>query len=219
MKNLWIWLGSAALLCGVIASISLLYVAMYKSEPLANMDTSSLPSIGSENAPHEILIITDYACPSCRRFHNEVMPSLLRSYVESGRARIRIAVFPVITGSTDLAREVHCAGDAYAGDLRGLLEIAYGSDYSKLTPRARAERLLSAAPGERDAAKLIECARRDDVIKEIERQRYEVMARGINTVPKVIVDRALLEDAWDLRAYERLLGAGNSAPPVQDKGR
>ena len=41
----------------------------------------------------------------------------------------------------------------------------------------------------------------------VDRQRYQVLARGITTVPSVAIDRRLVEDPWTPDRYASLLQA------------
>ena len=46
------------------------------------------PSLGRADAPLVLVEFTDYQCGFCKRFHEGVMPELIKNYVETGRLRI-----------------------------------------------------------------------------------------------------------------------------------
>jgi protein-disulfide isomerase len=52
---------------------------------------------GRDSAPVWIVVITDFQCPFCKRWHEETLPLLERNYVRTGKARIAYLNFPVNT--------------------------------------------------------------------------------------------------------------------------
>jgi len=45
------------------------------------------PSLGSKNAPVTIVEFSDFQCPYCKRFHDQVLPSLKKEYIDKGLVR------------------------------------------------------------------------------------------------------------------------------------
>ena len=45
------------------------------------------PSLGTANAPLTIVEFSDFECPYCKRFHEQVFPKLNKQYVETGLVR------------------------------------------------------------------------------------------------------------------------------------
>ena len=43
--------------------------------------------MGSNDAPLTIVEFSDFECPYCRLFHEEVLPSLKREYIDTGLVR------------------------------------------------------------------------------------------------------------------------------------
>jgi protein-disulfide isomerase len=52
---------------------------------------------GREDAPIWIVVISDFQCPFCKRWHEETAPLLERNYVRTGKARIAYLNYPVNT--------------------------------------------------------------------------------------------------------------------------
>ena len=196
MTHRWIWVATLVLAVGLLVSGTLLYMTFTGSEPLETLDVSGLPRLGAEDAPREIVLASDYACPACRKLHREVMPGLLRDYVDSGRARLSIVVFPIKPGSKELAAQVQCAGTDLRRDWRGLLDRAYEGDFEGLDQRRIASILLDLPAEHADVDRLLACSTRKDVLQRLERSRYELLERGVRSVPRLMVDRRMLEDPW-----------------------
>ncbi len=52
---------------------------------------------GQASAPVWIVVISDFQCPFCKRWHEETAPALERNYVRTGKARIAYLNFPINT--------------------------------------------------------------------------------------------------------------------------
>ena len=73
------------------------------------------PSIGPEDAPITIVEFSDYQCPYCRRWHEQVYESLLAAY--PGKIRLVYRQFPLTSIHPDAfpaAEAAMCAGDQNA---------------------------------------------------------------------------------------------------------
>lgn len=84
--------------------------------PRYDVPSDGFPSIGPANAPITIIEFSDYQCPFCRRWHDEVYQSLLNAY--PGQIRLVYRHFPLTSIHPDAfpaAEAVMCAGeqDAY----------------------------------------------------------------------------------------------------------
>ena len=56
-------------------------------------------TIGSPDAPVDLLIIEDFLCPSCRQFHQKYFAQIQEEYVKTGKARYTMVPIPVVRGS------------------------------------------------------------------------------------------------------------------------
>ena len=55
---------------------------------IVTISTAGAPSLGSKNAPLVLVELTDFQCPYCIKFQNEVFGPLKREYVDTGKLRI-----------------------------------------------------------------------------------------------------------------------------------
>jgi protein-disulfide isomerase len=70
------------------------------------------PSIGPENAAITIIEFSDYQCPYCKKWHDEVLDRLLANY--PGQLRFVYRDFPLISihpGASPAAMAANCAGE------------------------------------------------------------------------------------------------------------
>jgi len=86
-------------------------------EPPIRYDVASegFPTIGPENAPITIVEFSDYQCPYCRRWHEQVYQPLLNAY--PGKIRLVYRHFPLTSIHPDAfpaAEASMCAGEQNA---------------------------------------------------------------------------------------------------------
>ena len=62
---------------------------------LDDLDPDTQPMLGQADAPVTVTVFVDYACPHCRTFEADVVPSLRQNHVQSGAVRLFHADFPL----------------------------------------------------------------------------------------------------------------------------
>jgi protein-disulfide isomerase len=76
--------------------------------------TNGAPSVGDEKAPVIIVEFSDYQCPYCGQHANQVLPQIIKEYVNTGRVRYFFRDVPVEANHPQAfkaAEAAHCAGD------------------------------------------------------------------------------------------------------------
>ena len=77
-------------------------------------------SMGDPNAPVKIVEFSDYQCPFCERFSTDTEPSLIESYISTGKVHFTYRstgnwvsqnINSGLTESEDAAEAAYCAGD------------------------------------------------------------------------------------------------------------
>lgn len=71
-------------------------------------------SLGAEDAPVQVLVFSDYMCPSCGTWAGQIEPRLKPEFVETGKVRLMYYDFPLggsFQYSFVAARAARCAGD------------------------------------------------------------------------------------------------------------
>ena len=71
------------------------------------------PAMGSNDAPLTIVEFSDFECSYCRRFHEQVLPSLKRTYIDTGLVRFihKDLPLPFHRQATPAAAAARCAGE------------------------------------------------------------------------------------------------------------
>lgn len=74
----------------------------------------SSPVKGNADAPVTMIEYSDYQCPYCARNYRDVLPALLKEYVETGKLKIVMREFPLTSihgNAMNASMAALCAGD------------------------------------------------------------------------------------------------------------
>jgi|SRR5579883_124554 protein-disulfide isomerase len=61
--------------------------------------------LGRPNAPIVLEVYSDFECPACKMFHEEMLPRLIREYVQTGRLAVISHEFPLNIPAHKYSRE------------------------------------------------------------------------------------------------------------------
>ena len=70
-----------------------------KSAPPSRTMPPNPMALGSPTAALTIIEFSDYQCPHCRRFHEEVLPALRQAYIDTGKVQLIFKDFPLPTNA------------------------------------------------------------------------------------------------------------------------
>ncbi|WP_082582782.1 thioredoxin domain-containing protein [Frateuria sp. Soil773] len=188
-----------------IAVMGYVLVRTGHAAPMSSLDTREVLSDGLQTAPNELIIFSDYLCPACRRFFNEVTMPVLRPMVKSGRLRIVFVTFPIRPGSTNVSRVLLCAIKRKRTSLYAIYDHVYNADYQRRDMAWIANDLADARLVEGDAGALLTCAKSEATIKEVDRYKYDAILHGIGETPTVALNRVVLENPWNIKRLKEEL--------------
>ena len=117
---------------------------------------SGEPVLGDSTAPLTIVEFSDFECPYCRRFHEQVLPALKREYIDTGLVRFihKDLPLPFHRQARPAAAAARCAGeqnrywDLYSAlfdqqtclECKGVMEIAENVNLDTTALRACMQR-------------------------------------------------------------------------------
>ena len=114
----------AIMIAGLIVIAAIIYsdensVSVdYENISASEMDISGYPVLGSDEAPIVVVEFSDYQCPFCKQFHDNVLRGILADYINNGQVKFVYKDFIVVDGfkpgsteSRDAAMGTHCAND------------------------------------------------------------------------------------------------------------
>lgn len=164
------------------------------------LDLRGRPTLGSESAPVEIILFLDFQCPHCRAFDRDILPRLRRAYIDTGRVRITLLHYPVMSdNSYAAALAVECAyqqSEAAFWTYKTTvfaLQRPFGNwaTHASLVAQARS------VPG-LDAEVLVNCLQAGSSEDEVLADKRLAERLGVNATPTVLVNGRQVAPTYEL---------------------
>lgn len=178
---------------------------------IANVKTDGEPFVGKKDAPVTLAYWGDYQCPFCKRFDTQTLPSLISSYVDTGKLRVVFKDFQFLSqDSTDAGMVGNAVWELYPqsffdwhqamfeaqdeehggfGNLESILQMIRED-----LPKINADRIASAVEKNRDR-----------YAKELAEDKQEGGAFGITGTPGFIIGTQKVAGAQPTDVFVQLI--------------
>jgi protein-disulfide isomerase len=172
---------------------------------------------GRADAPVWIVVISDYQCPFCKRWHDETEPLIDRDYIRTGKAQIAYLNFP-ITASHPNAQPAHelamCAAEQERfWPVSDALFRTQGEWKSLRTPRAFFDSLARSLP--LDQPRLQRCLAAGEVRELIAADLDRAQRIGVGSTPTFLIGGRPVIGAQPYDAFRRAIDAAIAATPAR----
>lgn len=144
-------------------------------------------ALGSPTAPVRLEVFSDFTCPHCRHFHEEVLPQLMKDYVVNGKMYIVDRAFPL--QGHNFTREAfgYSVAAARIGKYQQVADALYAQQANWAVNGNVWGVVASALPSPADQKKVQELSKDAGVQAEIEAEFREGVDSGINQTPTLIL--------------------------------
>ncbi len=143
--------------------------------------------LGKANAPVTIVEYASTTCPHCANFHNNVLPTIKKEYIDTGKVRLVYRDFPLDQMALRGAMLARCAGkDRFFGfvDTIFATQSKWARDTNPVAALARIALLGGMNQADFDA-----CMKNQKVADEILNQRLEGdKTYHVSSTPTIIID-------------------------------
>jgi protein-disulfide isomerase len=164
-----------------------------------DVKTDGDPSIGPDNAPVTIIEFSDYQCPYCEQWHQQVYQQLMEAYSGKIRFVYRDNPIPSHPEAEPAAEAAECAGEqsAYWKFHDALFSGQYGL--------GRAAYEQYAADLGLDTEAFAACVDSHKFRGEIEADASDAAKVGINSTPTFVVNGRLLIGALPFADFKQVI--------------
>jgi len=69
------------------------------------LDVEKAKTLGNPSAPVKLELFSDFQCPACKVFHEQVLPTLMRDYINTGKVCLVSHEFPLPIAAHQYSRE------------------------------------------------------------------------------------------------------------------
>ncbi len=167
------------------------------------------PTLGPDTAPVTLVEFGEYQCPFCKRFHDQVLPALLKQY--DGKLRFVFRSYPV--------RAIHVYAESAAEAARCARDQQKFWEYQDLlfqdTQRlARTDLLAYAGQVRLDMKQFQDCLESGRHAPDVERDYQAGVTLGVSGTPTFFINGRLLTGAQPLAVFTAVIDAERSATPA-----
>lgn len=170
-RKLLIW-------CTIIVLI-IFGVASYFAPKIVvhEVNTDHQISFGSPSAKVEVIVFEEFACPECRRFHNEVLKPLFTNYVEKKKVHLTLIPVAYLDASVPAFSAACCIGKIGGNHMKAFLDSIFHMSEKQLKSFSARELAASYAMKENrfPFSDVMSCIKSDEV-DELREDRNDLAA-------------------------------------------
>ena len=146
--------------------------------------------LGTPTAPIVIEVYSDFACPACRAFHEQMLPMIVKDWVMAGKAAVISHEFPLNIPAHKYSREA--AGYATAAARLGLYQPVADALFRAQESWPNTGKIwYTIAPVlTPDQQKRVQALAKDpSVLAEVQRDVDAGTKEGVNSTPAIFITR------------------------------
>jgi protein-disulfide isomerase len=152
-------------------------------------------TIGNADAPVEVIVWSDFQCPFCSQFATDIMPSLEKDYVSTGKVKISYKYFLGHTDSKRAAMAAECANEQ--GKFWEYHDLVYkNSDISEKALKSYAISLSL------NSSQFNDCYGSEKYGRAIEKEFMEGINIGVKGTPSVFINGTFIEGLQSYSSYK-----------------
>lgn len=175
---------------------------------VSKVKTDGEAFIGNANAPVTMAYWYDYQCPFCQRNEEETMPQIIKNYVDTGKVKIVFKDYQFLgPDSQTLAQVSRAVWDTVPTKFYQWHKAVFDNQGTENSGWATKETILSITTGvleATDAQKVMQLATANAAAyqKEMDADKAEGTAMGINGTPGSIIGKQLVSGAQPYSAFQ-----------------
>jgi protein-disulfide isomerase len=146
--------------------------------------------LGSPTAPIVIEVYSDYGCPACRNFHEQVLPTIVRDYVMTGKVQVISHEFPLNIPAHKFSREAanYATAAARLGIYQPVADVLFRTQESWETSGKVWDTVATVLSA--DQQKRIQALAKDpSVAAEVQRDLDLGNKERVNSTPAIFITR------------------------------
>jgi protein-disulfide isomerase len=165
-------------------SAALLMVLLPLAAAMTQIDKER--AVGNPSAPVKLEVYSDFTCPHCKHFHEEMLPQLMRDYVVNGKMYIIDRAF-VLPHEHSREAFAYAIAAARIGKYQPVADALYAQQATWFTTGNVWGTVASALPSPADQKKVQELSKDPGVLAEIETESRAGAGQGINETPTLVI--------------------------------
>lgn len=217
----------AIIIAGVIVAGAVVFASKQPAQPVvanpqpqapvavdvSKVKTSGEPFIGNANAPVTMAYWYDYQCPFCQRNEQEVMPQIIKNYVDTGKVKIVFKDYQFLgPDSQTLGQVSRAVWELYPDKFYAWHKAVYDNQGTENTGWATKEKILSITSGVlgvASAQQAIALATKNvgAYQKDMDADKAEGTAMGVSGTPAAIIGKQFVSGAQPYSVFQLAIEA------------
>ncbi len=186
--------------------------AQAASPTAAPVDMSSIPIRtnnveGNANAPVTLIEFSDFQCPFCKRFHDQVMPRIATDYVKTGKVKVLYLNYAFLGQESQWAAQAaECAADQ--NRFWDFHELLFSSQVGENAGTFTKPNLLNYAKSLKlDMQTFTTCLNDDKTLERVRSDTALGDKLGVRGTPTFVINGKLMVGAQPYEAFKTALDA------------
>jgi protein-disulfide isomerase len=146
-------------------------------------------ALGNPAAPVRMEIFSDFACPHCKKLHEEVVPMLMRDFVIPGKVYLIDRAFPINAPGHQYSREAfgYSVAAARIGKYQEVADALYAQQEKWAVDGTVWQVVAGVVKNPADQKKIKELSKDPGVLAEIEAEYQEGVQTGLSQTPTLVL--------------------------------
>ena len=154
-------------------------------------------ALGNPTAPLRLEVYSDYMCPHCKAFHDTTRKTLIREYVNTGKAYLVSREHPLGVPSFPYSREAanYATAAARVGKYRSVVDALFREQNSwSLTGKVWDTVASALTPAEQKKVQAL--AKDPEVLAEVQRDVDAALKANLTGTPGMMIIRGQKRQPW-----------------------
>jgi len=143
-------------------------------------------ALGNPAAPVKLEVYSDFTCPHCKHFHEDMLPQLMRDYVVNGKIYIIDRAF-VLPHPYSREAFAYAIAAARIGKYHPVADALYAQQAAWFATGNVWGAVASALPSPADQKKVQELSKDPGVLAEMDTESRAGAGQGINETPTIVI--------------------------------
>ena len=143
---------------------------------------------GNPSAPVTIQVFSDYECPSCKLFHDQTLPEMVRDYVNTGKVYLVYRDFPLTMHPYSRQAASYACAAAHLGLFQPVADTLFRNQDS-WSATGKVWECVASVLTLRQQKEVQTLAAGPEVRAEIERDLAAGQRESVNSTPTLIISR------------------------------
>jgi protein-disulfide isomerase len=154
-------------------------------------------AVGNPAAPIRLELYSDFMCPKCKWFHENLLPAIIKDYVNTGKAYLISREFPLDIKEHKYSREAaaNAAAAARIGKYDAVSDALFRNQ-SSWGKTGKVWDTVAAALSPDERKKVQTLAKDPAVLAEVQRDYLEATRLRLGGTPTMVISRGMKQQPW-----------------------